>query len=181
MEVTEKKVERDRSRSPEYKRSNRPRDRGRRARSRLSFNSIDTQYTGDVINHFLPTIRSGSPGFNRDGISNNTQRDEYHLKRGRLFVGNVEPTLITREDLVDIFSKHGDVLAVSIHPGYAFVQMDSYKSANKAVNLENGRIVNGNKISMCNVHASYLIKYLLPFSSYRCGILKCCFKGWGKK
>ena len=49
-----------------------------------------------------------------------------------------------------MFSKHGDVAAVSIHSGYSFIQMDSERSANRAVNYENGATLNGCKISKCS-------------------------------
>ena len=98
------------------------------------------------------SLRSRSPRFTgrdwkEDGVSNNTQREEEHLKRARLFVGNVESNLISRTDLIDVFSRHGEVLAVSIHGGYSFVQMDNEKNANRAVNYEHGAQINGCTIS----------------------------------
>ena len=92
--------------------------------------------------------RSRSPNFpSGSDVSNDTQRGEAHLKRSRLFVGNIEPDHVNRQDLCDAFSRYGEVVAVSIHKGYAFVQMDSEKNANAAVNLEHGRTLNGKKIS----------------------------------
>lgn len=85
-----------------------------------------------------------------DGVSNNTQRSEDHLRRARIFVGNVDARAVSRNDLIAVFSKHGDVAAVSIHSGYSFIQMDSERSANRAVNYENGATLNGCKISKCS-------------------------------
>lgn len=82
-----------------------------------------------------------------DGISNDTQRHEEHMKRARLFVGNIDVKSVTRADLSTIFEKHGGVVAVSVHPGYSFVQMDSERSANRAINYEHGATINGCKIS----------------------------------
>ena len=81
-------------------------------------------------------------------VSNNTQRDENHLQRSRIFVGNVEPSQVSREDLSNIFSRYGEVLAVSIHKGYAFVQMDFEKNANKAIYYENNASLHGKRLSM---------------------------------
>jgi RNA recognition motif-containing protein len=82
------------------------------------------------------------------GISNNTQRDEDHMKKARIFVGNVDSNNISRSDLISVFSKHGDVVAVSIHAGYSFIQMDSERSANRAINYEHGATINGRKINV---------------------------------
>ena len=116
--------------------------------------------------------RSRSPRFSGDEfrISNDTQRNETHLKRARLFVGNIEPDAVSRKDLLDTFSRYGDVIAVSIHNGYAFVQMDSEKNANAAVNLENGRSLNGKKISMAEARLHPILYLLCLFLSFRCGI-----------
>lgn len=92
--------------------------------------------------------RNISPGrgrrFPREGT--NTISDEPHLQRARLFVGNIEPNRTNRSDLVHLFSRHGDVLGVSVHKGYAFVQMDRERNANKAVNYEDNRMFMGSRI-----------------------------------
>ena len=82
--------------------------------------------------------------YEKDGT--NTTSDEPHLKRARLFVGNIEPSRIRRRDLIRLFSRYGDVLGVSVHQGYAFIQMDRERSANKAINYEDNKIFNGCKI-----------------------------------
>lgn len=76
----------------------------------------------------------------------NTTREEPHLQRARLFVGNIEPSRVHRRDLIRLFSEFGDVLGVSVHKGYAFVQMDRERSANKAINYLDGRMYMGNPI-----------------------------------
>ncbi len=76
----------------------------------------------------------------------NTTRDEPHLKRARLFVGNIEPDKVHRRDLIRLFSEYGDVLGVSVHKGYAFVQMDRERNANKAVNYLDNRTFMGSQI-----------------------------------
>lgn len=79
-------------------------------------------------------------------VGNNTQWQEVHLKKARLFVGNIDPNIVQRRDFIDIFSQHGNVLGVSVHKGFAFVQMDSERNANRAINQENGTVINGQKI-----------------------------------
>ena len=67
-----------------------------------------------------------------------------------LWVGGDKSVFETEEILANVFSPYGKVINVSIkisseqrkHP-YAFVQLDSPKSATKAQNALNGSIVNG--------------------------------------
>ena len=80
----------------------------------------------------------------RDGT--NTTSREPHLERARLFVGNIEPNRTHRRDLTKLFSQYGAVLGVSIHKGYAFIQMDRERSANKAINHEDNNIFMGSRI-----------------------------------
>jgi len=82
--------------------------------------------------------------YEKDGT--NTTSDEPHLQRARLFVGNIEPSRVRRRDLIRLFSRYGDVLGVSVHQGYAFVQMDRERSANKAINYEDNKVFNGCRI-----------------------------------
>ena len=93
---------------------------------------------------FGPLNRSRSPL----EVSNDTQRNEGFLKRSRLFVGNIETNVVNRSNLFETFSRYGGVVAISIHNGYAFIQMDSEKNANAAINLENNRNFNGKPLRM---------------------------------
>ena len=100
--------------------------------------------------------RSFSPNrqtrYARDGT--NTTSKEPHLERARLFVGNIEPQ-VHRRDLVKLFSQYGDVLGASVHKGYAFVQMDRERTANKAINAEDNGMFMGSKISKFSTCLSY--------------------------
>ena len=82
--------------------------------------------------------------YQREGTNTNSR--EPHLQRARLFVGNIEPDNTHRRDIIELFSRHGDVLGVSVHKGYAFVQMDRERNANKAVNYEDNRNFKGSRI-----------------------------------
>ena len=85
--------------------------------------------------------------YTREGT--NTTSQEPHLERARLFVGNIEPNRTTRRDLERLFSPYGGVLGVSIHKGYAFVQMDRERTANKAINCEDNEMFMGSRIRKC--------------------------------
>lgn len=82
--------------------------------------------------------------FIREGTNTNSR--EPHLQRARLFVGNIEPDKTHRKDLIELFSRYGEVLGVSVHKGYAFVQMDRERNANRAVNGEDNRNFMGSRI-----------------------------------
>lgn len=91
--------------------------------------------------------------FIREGTNTNSR--EPHLQRARLFVGNIEPDKTHRKDLIDLFSRYGDVLGVSVHKGYAFVQMDRERNANRAVNGEDDRNFMGSRIRKLSFPLSY--------------------------
>lgn len=82
--------------------------------------------------------------YTRDGT--NTTSREPHLERARLFVGNIEPNHTHRRDLIKLFSEYGEVLGVSVHRGYAFVQMDRERTANAAINRADNKRFMGAKI-----------------------------------
>ena len=102
----------------------------------------------------------------RDGT--NTTSREPHLERARLFVGNIDANRTHRRDLIKLFSCYGDVMGVSIHKGYAFVQMDRERTANKAINYEDNRVFMGAQIrkliTLFFGHLEYLSPPLLPFT-----------------
>lgn len=79
---------------------------------------------------------------------NFTNSNDPHMKRARLFVGdlNTRTGELRKRDLENLFSRYGRVCGISIHSGYAFIQMDRERSANKAIHYAHGRLVNGNKI-----------------------------------
>lgn len=81
-----------------------------------------------------------------DAEGTNTIRQEAHLRRARLFVGNVDPVRVHRRDILHRFQEYGEVMGISLHQGYAFVQMDSERNANRAVNFENGAKINSTRL-----------------------------------
>ena len=107
----------------------------------------------------------GYRGWDRsaDGIDNKTNSDEPHLKRARLFVGNIATDSVTRRDLAGLFGQYGRVLGVSIHGGFAFVQLDREKDANRAILCEDGQTFMGSKIRKFLFHPQ---KSHLSFTPY---------------
>ncbi|XP_078490377.1 uncharacterized protein LOC100176339 [Ciona intestinalis] len=63
----------------------------------------------------------------------------------RLFVGNINTQNLTKEELYARFSHYGNVTAVSLHRGFAFVQLDDPTCARSAVKAENGNMIAGQK------------------------------------
>lgn len=125
--------------------------------------------------------------YTREGT--NTTSREPHLERARLFVGNIEPIRTHRRDIIKLFSKHGEVVGVSVHKGYAFVQMDRERSANKAINYEDNQIFMGSKMrKFCVSMATMVLPWrkvemhafnLFPIDAHlRCGVLSGGTQGW---
>ncbi len=91
--------------------------------------------------------RSRSPNSNNrqhlyESEGTNTTSDRPDLQRARLFVGNVDHRM-NKGELRKAFSRYGEVLGVSIHSGFAFVQLDSEKNAKDAIIGEDSRSVDG--------------------------------------
>ena len=89
-------------------------------------------------------MREKQTRYEREGT--NTTSLEPHMQRARLFVGNIDHQRCQRRDIVRLFSNYGEVHGVSVHKGYAFVQMDREKSANKAINFEDNRMFMGSRL-----------------------------------
>lgn len=103
--------------------------------------------------------RSRSPGRRQhlyESEGTNTTSDDPELQRARLFVGNVDHR-ISRGELKRNFSRYGQVLGISIHKGFAFVQLDSEKNAKEAIIGEDSRYLNGSLLCKCS---SLLLSFL---------------------
>lgn len=131
--------------------------------------------------------RSRSRSWDRDRDHDRSQRfgknftnsNDPHMKRGRLFIGDLNTRTgdLRKRDLENLFSRYGRVCGISIHSGYAFIQMDRERSANKAIHYAHGRLVNGNKIRECSWLQLYAGQPSDTFY-YRCGILFSCTGSW---
>lgn len=79
-------------------------------------------------------------------ISNVTNNTDPLSVRSRIFVGNLNTMLVRKEDVRAIFERYGDVIGVSTHRGYAFVQYSDETAARNAVAGEDQRIYAGQEI-----------------------------------
>ena len=131
-----------------------------------------------------PRASSRERSFRYQKEGTNTISDDPLAQRARLFVGNIEPNRVHRRDLIRLFSRYGDVTGVSVHKGYAFVQMDRERSANKAINYEDNKMFMGSRIrkftnGVLDDESSHFFTPCFPFSC-RCRVLTGCFESWSK-
>lgn len=84
----------------------------------------------------------------RPGFSGHTNSNDPKLLMSRVFIGNLPHEKVTREELTEIFSKYGKVLAVNILKGFGFIQYMEETDARKAVALENGSIMKGQRLDI---------------------------------
>lgn len=115
--------------------------------------------------------RGGYRGWDRsaDDIDNKTNSEEPHLKRARLFVGNIATDRVTRRDLAQLFGQYGRVLGVSIHGGFAFVQLDRERDANRAIICEDNQMFMGSKMRKLFAPQTTLLSLVYsPFHMLMC-------------
>ncbi|KTF78868.1 hypothetical protein cypCar_00020446 [Cyprinus carpio] len=75
--------------------------------------------------------------------SNVTNKTDPRSLNSRVFIGNLNTMLVTKEDVEAVFSKYGKVVGCSVHKGYAFVQYVNERNARAAVAGEDGRMFVG--------------------------------------
>ena len=75
--------------------------------------------------------------------SNVTNKNDPRSLNSRVFIGNLNTLLVTKEDVEAIFSKYGKIVGCSVHKGYAFVQFSNERNARTAVVSEDGRMIVG--------------------------------------
>jgi len=89
-------------------------------------------------------------------ISNVTNNTDPVSVRSRVFVGNLNTMLVGKEDVRAIFGRYGDVIGVSTHRGYAFVQYSDEAAARNAVAGEDQRIYAGQEIGIEKLKNSHV-------------------------
>ena len=87
--------------------------------------------------------RWGKPGRRDNTPPMETNRNDPHSIRCRVFIGNLQ---MSRKELEDIFSQYGKVVGCSVHNNYGFVQFEDEKSADASVAKENGKVYNGKRV-----------------------------------
>lgn len=85
----------------------------------------------------------GKPARRESTPPKETNRNDAHSIRCRVFIGNLQ---MSRKELEDIFSQYGKVVGCSVHNNYGFVQFEEEKSADAAVAKENGQVYYGKRV-----------------------------------
>ncbi|VDD77559.1 unnamed protein product [Mesocestoides corti] len=80
------------------------------------------------------------------GVSNITNRMDPNSLKSRVFVGNLNTLHIQKPELESIFSKYGNIIGISVHKGYAFVQYANEVHARSAAGGEDGKAYYGMKL-----------------------------------
>ncbi|XP_053429623.1 RNA-binding protein Raly isoform X2 [Nycticebus coucang] len=80
--------------------------------------------------------------------SNVTNKNDPKSINSRVFIGNLNTTVVKKSDVETIFSKYGRVAGCSVHKGYAFVQYANERHARAAVLGENGRVLAGQTLDI---------------------------------
>ncbi|XP_067139823.1 serine/arginine-rich splicing factor 5-like [Centruroides vittatus] len=76
-------------------------------------------------------------------VGNQTNSTDPDAINSRIFVGNLNTYLVSKEELENIFQRYGRIRGISMHKGYAFVQFTDTWDARNAVMGEDGRTVAG--------------------------------------
>ncbi|XP_066537640.1 RNA-binding Raly-like protein [Hoplias malabaricus] len=80
--------------------------------------------------------------------SNVTNKTDPRSLHSRVFIGNLNTTVVKKSDIELIFSKYGKITGCSVHKGYAFVQYVSERNARSAVTGENNRVIAGQTLDI---------------------------------
>ena len=75
-------------------------------------------------------------------------------KNLQIFIAKLNPR-VREKDLEYNFSKYGNIKHILIKSGYAFIEYDNYKDADRAVRHMDGKTLEGQKIVV--EHASNII------------------------
>ncbi|XP_066442820.1 nuclear receptor coactivator 5 isoform X1 [Eleutherodactylus coqui] len=79
---------------------------------------------------------------------NRTDSDDPKDLDRRIFVGNLPTESMSREDMGDLFSKYGKIIALTMFHHYGFVQYERKEDAEAAVQGERGRMYKGSRLDI---------------------------------
>ena len=124
----------------------------------------------------------GYRGWDRsaEDIGNKTNSEDPYLQRARIFVGNIATDRVSRRDLSELFGQYGKVLGVSIHGGFAFVQMDRESNANRAVVSEDNQMFKGSKLRKLGLSGKtgHHFIFMACDTFFSCGFYYMCLKSF---
>ncbi|XP_077952239.1 RNA-binding Raly-like protein isoform X2 [Gasterosteus aculeatus] len=80
--------------------------------------------------------------------SNVTNKNDPRSLNSRVFIGNLNTTIVKKTDIEVIFAKYGKIVGCSVHKGYAFVQYLNERNARAAVAGENARVIAGQPLDI---------------------------------
>ncbi|XP_051552904.1 RNA-binding Raly-like protein isoform X2 [Myxocyprinus asiaticus] len=80
--------------------------------------------------------------------SNITNKRDPRSLNSRVFIGNLNTTVVKKTDIELIFAKYGKITGCSVHKGYAFVQYASERNAHSAVVGENAKVLAGQTLDI---------------------------------
>ncbi|XP_075936621.1 RNA-binding Raly-like protein isoform X3 [Anarhichas minor] len=80
--------------------------------------------------------------------SNVTNKNDPRSLNSRVFIGNLNTTIVKKTDIEVIFAKYGKIVGCSVHKGYAFVQYLQERNARAAVAGEYARIIAGQPLDI---------------------------------
>ncbi|XP_019716060.1 RNA-binding protein Raly isoform X1 [Hippocampus comes] len=80
--------------------------------------------------------------------SNVTNKRDAKSIKSRVFIGNLNTTLVSKRDVESVFSEYGRVTGCSVHKGYAFVQYANRGHALAAVAGHDGRVLAGQTLDI---------------------------------
>ncbi|XP_037506299.2 uncharacterized protein LOC119382597 [Rhipicephalus sanguineus] len=76
-------------------------------------------------------------------VGNQTNSTDPAAVNSRIFVGNLNTHVVSKEDVERLFKRYGRIIGISMHKGYAFVQYTDTYDARNAVLGEDGRTIAG--------------------------------------
>ncbi|XP_033109967.1 serine/arginine-rich splicing factor 5-like isoform X2 [Anneissia japonica] len=83
----------------------------------------------------------GGGGGGGANLNNITNSNDPKSKASRVFLGNLNTGFVKRPEVEQVFRKYGQILGISLHNGFGFIQFSNEHSAKSAVMEEQGRVM----------------------------------------